>query len=107
MCVLIIARVGAAVFKVIIMTVIRIVVKRLMTINVAIVSIMMNAAATVVMLAIVITITLKRMSTVVVIARIVDIAIIGVMFIIIITRIILIMSVVSMTATLVCVSVVN
>jgi len=56
-CVLIIARVGVIVFKVIIMTVIRLV-KRLMTINVVIVVIMMNAAATVVMSAVVTMLTL-------------------------------------------------
>ena len=44
MCVLNIARVGVAVFKVIIMTVICVVVKRMMTINVVIVAIMKNAA---------------------------------------------------------------
>ena len=106
MCVLIIARVGVTVFKVIIMTAI-LFVKRLMAINVAIVVIMMNAAATVVMSAVVTMLTLTRVTIVVVVGRIADTVIIGVVIIIIITSIIVIMTAICMTVTSVCASVVN
>jgi len=106
-CVLIIARVGVAVFKVIIMTAIRIAVKRLMTIIVIIVVIMANAAVTVVTSAILITITLKRVTTVVVVGRIVDTIIIGIIVVVSITSIIIIMIAINMTVTSVCASVAN
>ena len=106
MCVLIIARVGVVVIKVIIMTVICIAAKRLMTIDVVIVVMVVNTATTVVMSAIVITITLKRTTTVVVVGRIVGTAITDVIAIISITSIIIIMNAISMTVTSVCASVV-
>ena len=107
MCVLIIARVGVVVIKVIIMTVICIAVKRLMAINIVIGIIVVNAAITVVMSAIVITITLKRVTIVVVVDRIADTVIIGVIVVVSITSIIIIMIDISMAVTSVCASVVN
>ena len=114
MLVLIVTRVGVAVFKVITMAVICIAFKRLMAINVAIVAIVvlmfaMNAAVTVIMSAIVITSMLKKTTTVVVVGRIVNTVITGVISIIInsATSIIAIMAAICMTATSVCANVVN
>ena len=124
MCVLIIARVGVAVFKVTtmrppqkgrpfvsltttIMTVIRIAVKRMMTINVAIIIMVVNAAVTVVMPAIVITVTLERATTVVVVGRILDTVIIDVIVIVNIASVIIGMAAITMIVTPVCASVVN
>ena len=105
-CVLIIARAGVAVFKAIIMTAIRIAVKRPMTINVAIVAIVVNAAVTVVMSVIVITGTLERAITVVVVGRIADTVVIGVLITISITGII-VMNAIGITVTSVCARVAN
>ena len=89
------------------MTAICIAVKRRMTINVAIVAIVVNAVLTVVMSAIVITLTLKSVTTVVVVGRIVDTVIIDIIITISITSIIIIMTAISMTVTSVRASVVN
>ena len=105
-CVLIIARAGVAVFKVIIMTAIRIAVKRPMTINVAIANIVANAVVTVVMSAIVSRSRFKKVTTVVVVGRIADTIIIGVIGIIS-TISIIIMTAISMTVTSVCARFVN
>ena len=100
MCVLIIARVGVVVIKVIIMTAICIAVKRLMAINIVIGIIVVNAAITVVMSAIVITITLKRVTIVVVVGRIADTVITGAIVIVSITSIIIIITIaISMAVT--------